>query len=86
MKPPWIPWVDETDATGELKQIYEQWFAANPGRKGIPEILKCFSSRPDLLNPILALTYPLQFNDGNLDRTTKEMLATYVSGLNECDY
>ncbi len=86
MSRPWIPWVDESQATGELRAVYDRWLEANPDREGMPDILKCFSLRPDLLQPLLALTYPLQFADGHLDRQTKEALATYVSGLNKCDY
>ena len=86
MERPWIGCVDEDEAEGELRDVYQQWFDANPGRDRIPDILKCFSLRPDLLKPLLGLTYPLHFENGFLDRKEKEMLATYVSGINECDY
>ncbi len=86
MTEPWIGWISEQEAEGELRAAYEKWLAANPEREKVPDILKCFSQRPDILKAVLAVTYPLQFADGHLDRQTKEAIATYVSGLNQCDY
>lgn len=82
----YIQWVDEDEAEGEIATLYEDWKAANPHREHVPEILKCFSRRPDVLRSMLELTYPLQFSDGHLTRRTKEMIATLVSGLNQCPY
>ena len=83
---PWIRWVDDDEAEGQVAEIYQAWRAANPHRTGMPEILKCFSMRPDLLQSMLDLTYPLHFADGFLTRRQKEMIATFVSGLNHCPY
>ena len=83
---PYIQWIDEDQAQGELGSLYGDWLAANPDRDSVPEILKCFSQRPDVLRSMLDLTYPLQFSDGHLTRRTKEMIATLVSGLNQCHY
>ncbi len=86
MERPWIEWVEEDEARGELHDVYQSWLAANPDRSSVPDILKCFSQRPDILSSMLAVTYPLQFTDGHLDRRAKEAIATYVSGVNQCDY
>jgi alkylhydroperoxidase family enzyme len=83
---PYIQWIDEDQAEGELGSLYADWLAANPNRDTVPEILKCFSQRSDVLRSVLELTYPLQFADGHLTRRTKEMIATLVSGLNQCHY
>ena len=83
---PDIQWIDEDQAEGELGTLYANWLAANPHRDSVPEILKCFSQRPDVLRSVLELTYPLHFSDGHLTRRTKEMIATLVSGLNQCHY
>jgi hypothetical protein len=83
---PFIDWVDEDKATGRVAEIYTHWLRANPGRSGMPGILKCFSPQPDLLQSIIDFTYPLHFADGELTRRQKEMIATYVSGLNRCRY
>ena len=81
-----IRWVDDDDARGELADVYTAWKAANPGRDRIPEILKCFSLRPDFLRQVMDLSYGLHFRDGHLTRRVKEMIATYVSALNRCKY
>ena len=78
--------IDDDDAQGELAQIYASWKAANPHRERMPDILKCFSLRPDVLQAVLDLSYPLQFRDGALSRRMKEMIATLVSALNQCPY
>ena len=86
MSIPFIPWVDDDEAQDEVAEVYRTWKAANPQRPKMPEILKCFSLRPDLLKAIVDLTYPLHFSNGFLTRQTKEMIATLVSGLNQCPY
>lgn len=83
---PFIKWVDDEDATGEVADVYAAWKAANPQRDRIPDILKCFSLRPDFLKAVVDFSYPLHFQDGHLTRRIKEMIATYVSGLNQCPY
>ena len=83
---PLIDWVEEQDATGLVAEVYAAWKAANPGRESIPAILKCFSPRPDLLKAVIDISYPLHFSDGALSRREKEMIATYVSALNQCPY
>ncbi len=85
-RPTFIRCVEDHEATGEVGEIYGQWKAANPHRETMPGILKCFSRRPDLLRSMLELTYPLHFADGFLTRRQKEMIATLVSGLNQCPY
>jgi hypothetical protein len=83
---PFIDWIDEQQATGDLVAIYQEWFARNPERSEIPGILKCFSQRPDFLRDVIAFSYRVHFADGHLVRRTKEMIATYVSALNKCRY
>lgn len=83
---PLIRMISEQEADGRLAELYQQWKAANPGRAEVPEILRCFSLRPDLLGGMMDISYPLHFQDGFLTRRTKEMIATLVSGLNQCPY
>ena len=83
---PFIEWFDEKQATGELAEVYREWFSHNPHRPEIPGILKCFSQRPDFLRDVMAFSYRVHFSHGHLDRRTKEMIATYVSALNKCRY
>ena len=81
-----IRWIEESDATGEVAEVYQEWFAANPGRASFPGILKCFSLRPDFLRDVIAFSNRVHFSDGHLTRRVKEMIATYVSALNRCPY
>ena len=84
--PPRIAWVNDDQATDDLAAIYEQWRQLNPGSDRMPDILKCFSARPDFLRQVMAFSNGLHFSDGYLTRRIKEMIATYVSGLNHCRY
>ena len=83
---PRIAWVEDDQASGELAGIYGAWREQNPDREGMPEILKCFSARPDFLAQVMQASYGLHFTDGHLDRRQKEAIATYVSALNHCRY
>ncbi|MBW3541483.1 MAG: carboxymuconolactone decarboxylase family protein [Planctomycetes bacterium] len=83
---PFIRWIEDEDADGEVAEVYRAYKAANPHRPRMPEILKCFSPRPDFLRQVIDFSYSLHFSDGHLDRRTKEMIATFVSGLNQCPY
>ena len=83
---PFIRWIDDDEASGQVAEVYQRWKDANPGRKEMPGILKCFSQRPDFLQSVMEFSYPLHFSDGFLTRRVKEMIATYVSALNACEY
>jgi uncharacterized peroxidase-related enzyme len=80
-----IPVVEESAATGELAAVY-QAFRDGFGRDDVPGILKCFGSSPLLLTQIMAMSSTLLFSEGALGRRRKEMIASYVSTLNECPY
>lgn len=82
---PHIHWTEDEEATGEVAEAYAAWKAVNPGRR-VPEILKCFSARPDFLKHVMQFSYSVHFQDGHLPRRAKEMIATYVSALNRCRY
>ncbi len=81
-----IRWVEEHEATGDAAAAYGEWLARNPGREAVPGILKCFSLRPDFFRDVVATSDRIHFSDGHLTRRLKEMIATYVSALNQCPY
>lgn len=81
-----IRWVEESEATGPIGIAYHAWMQSNPGRTSIPGILKCMSLRPELFTGIDDLSAKLHFSEGHLTRRLKEMIATYVSALNQCLY
>jgi alkylhydroperoxidase family enzyme len=80
-----IDWVEEKDATGEAGEFYQEYMQRS-GRDFVAQILKCFSARPDFMRQVMEFSTTVHFTDGHLPRRTKEMIATYVSGLNRCPY
>lgn len=80
-----IAWVEEAEATGDAAEAYATYIAVT-GRSAIPGILKCFSLRPDFFRQVMAFSNSVHFSEGHLTRGQKEMIATYVSGLNRCPY
>jgi len=81
-----IRWINENEATGDAKEAYAEWMASNPGRPGVPGILKCFSLRPDFFRQVVDFSNKVHFCDGHLKYRVKEMIATLVSALNQCPY
>jgi hypothetical protein len=82
---PRIAWVEEKDATGGAAEFYQEYMQRS-GRDFVAQILKCFSPRPDFMRQVMEFSTTVHFTDGHLPRRTKEMIATYVSGLNRCPY
>jgi uncharacterized peroxidase-related enzyme len=80
-----IPLLDEAEATGETAAAY-QYFRDQTGRQDVPGILKCFCTNPAFVRQMVDISSTLLFADGYLTRRQKEMIATYVSKLNECPY
>jgi uncharacterized peroxidase-related enzyme len=85
MSAPFIRWVEVSEATGRVAELYKAWMEANPGRD-VSGILKTMSLRPEVLQFAMDMSYGLHFRDGHLPWRLKEMLGTFVSGLNRCEY
>ena len=79
----YIRTIDQNDAKGQLKNIYDN-LTDSIGM--IPSIIKAQSLRPDLLEPLLGFTGALMMAEHGLSRTTKELIAAYVSKINSCEY
>ena len=77
--------IEDADATGDTAAAYDYWRAGS-GRKQVPGIIKCFGARPDFLRQVVQFSNTVHFSEGHLTRRVKEMIATYVSGLNRCPY
>jgi len=77
--------VGDAEATGQVAEVYAAW-RKKSGRHEVPGILKCFSARPDFLRQVIEFSDNIHFSPGHLTRRVKEMIATYVSGLNHCPY
>lgn len=78
---PRLRWIDERDP--RARRVYRRF---GGGRRGVPDIFKAMSLRPDLMEKALDLSEMGHFSDGYLDRKTKERIATYVSALNGSHY
>lgn len=83
---PFIRWIEDEDADGEIAEVYRRYKEANPHRPRMPEVLKCFSLRPDFLQQVIDFSFGVHFSQGHLNRRTKEMIASFVSALNQCPY
>ena len=53
---------------------------------GVPGISGAFSFRPETAGPLRLLVETLLRDDNSLSRGERELIAAYVSGLNECQY
>lgn len=78
--------IDEGDATGRLKEVYDQ---ARKARGTVADILKVHSLLPETLAAHLDFYLAVQFGRNTADgltRAEREMLAVVVSGTNDCAY
>lgn len=82
---PRIHWVEEAAATGNVAAAYQQYMQHRQ-RDYVPDILKCFSARPDFFRQVIEFSDTVHFSEGHLSRRVKEMIATWVSVLNQCPY
>jgi len=80
-----LPVVDEESASPEVKELYQR-FRDDFGRPQVPGILLCFATHPPLLMHMMGLAKSMLFVDGALRREHKEMISTFVSASNRCEY
>ncbi len=80
---PWIKVIEPEDATGELKQEYDN--AAKRAGK-VFNILKVQSLNPGALRASMQMYRATMFGPSDLSRAEREMLATVVSWANRCFY
>ncbi|MBM6405596.1 carboxymuconolactone decarboxylase family protein [Phycicoccus sp. CSK15P-2] len=76
--------IDENDAGPELAPLYGA-IKSSLGIDFVPDMFRLLSTRPDLLGAILG-GYQAVFLGGSVDRRTKEVVAAWTSGLNQCPY
>ncbi len=79
----YLPATPPEDARGRLKGTYEKLESMF---MIVPKVFVAQSIRPDLLEPIVAYVKRLMIDDHALPRSTKELIAAYVSKLNACAY
>lgn len=79
----YIKTIDESEATGELKNIYQE---LKQKRGKISNILKIHSLLPHTMKDHLKLYTNIMFNKSTIKREDKELIAVVVSRLNNCSY
>jgi len=80
---PWISIKDEGEATGQLKEIYEEL----KGKRGkISNIMRVQSLNSGAMKAHLNLYINLMFGQSGLSRQEREMIAVVVSAANGCEY
>lgn len=81
---PWITVVDENDAEGELKHVYDDEIAGARGK--VSNIMRVQSLNPASMRAHIDLYVTVMFRNSSLSRPDCELLAAVVSSLNACDY
>lgn len=79
----WIKVIDETEAQGNLKELYEKMVEPSGG---VDNILKIHSLNPASLVAHFDLYKTLMRGNSDLSRYRREMIAVVVSSLNRCEY
>ncbi len=78
----WISWVDEEDADGPLRELYERC----AGPHGVDHILKIHALNPESLRGHYEYYRHLMRGPSPLTLAEREMIAVVVSAINECEY
>ncbi len=79
----WIKVIPEAEASGELKELYEQM---NEPWGGVDNVLKIHSLNPASLRTHFEFYKTLMRGPSGLSRAQREMIAVVVSATNRCHY
>ena len=80
-----IGMISEKDATGKVKEIYEDIKGAL-GIEFVPNMYKAMALKPDYLESNWNKIKTVMQGPGKLDKLTKEIIAVAVSATMGCDY
>lgn len=81
---PLVPYITEEEATGVVREVYEEILAAR-GLAKVPNFWRAIAHNPAYLRAEWDKLKTVM-GEGALDRRTKEMIAVAVSATNNCDY
>ena len=79
----WIKVIDETEAEGNLKEMYEKMVEPSGS---VDNILKIHSLNPASLMAHFDLYKTLMRGSRDLSRIRREMIAVVASSINRCEY
>ena len=80
----WIKVIQEAEATGRLKELYDKYFDKSWG--GVDNILKIHSLNVKSLQTHFDLYAHLMRGRSDLSRAQREMIAIVASTANNCHY
>ena len=80
-----IKMVPEEEATGKVKDIYEE-IKSRLGIDFVPNLYRVMASKPDYLEANWNKVKVVMIEPGKLDRLTKEIVAVAVSAVQGCEY
>ncbi len=80
----WIRQIDEDDAEGEVKRLYDALLVPESGK--VDHILKIHGLHPAGLRGHLALYRAVMTGSDTLPKAERELVAYTVSRINECHY
>lgn len=80
-----IGWIEESDATGELAEVYAEVRATWPPKEQAAEVFKALSHRPAFMKALSDATL-MTITPGALSSPQHEMIALHVSVLTNCQY
>lgn len=79
----WIEIIDEKDASGELKEVYDK---TRKNRGALASIHKIHSLNPKSLTAHMELYMTLMYGQSPLSRRERELIGVVVSLKNKCSY
>ena len=79
----WINIIDEKNADGKLKEVYDEITSA---RGKLSNIMKIHSLNPLAMKSHMDLYLSVMFSKSGIRREDSEMIAVVVSSANECEY
>lgn len=94
---PYVETVPVSEATGELRQIYERLLGGEfagggkhpyrePGLRKVANVVGVSSLRPRLLLSLNTHFANVMFGESGLSRSEREMIAAVVSWASKCQY
>jgi uncharacterized peroxidase-related enzyme len=80
-----VPLIEESEATGRTAELYDQIRKAT-NFPFVPDMFRLASTKPALLETIIAGYSGTFLNESELPRDIKELIAAWTSRVNQCPY
>ena len=85
----WVRMIGEDEATGRVRELYARASgnrALGNDAAEVPEVVKVFSLRPELMAARMAFGSAMTFGGSGLGRYREELIATSISALLSCRF